>query len=472
MLRNRLLDEVGSDHKPLVNLLLKVHEAGIPLRLPPVATDSRQWEAQRAALTAQVVNELFVQQEMATWAIESWAWALHVIDERLLTIAPPPKPAPPPPQPPPARASARSGGPSPSLARTSSRPAVSTPRVVPALPSRSAPAPIPRAVFRAMNALSVATIAAGIIYIGYAAVTRPATRIEPVAAVQSAPSPGAPAAIGGVTAESNTRDVNGQPGVTLPPAPENPGIPSLTRSALPMTAADSEKLLVVAPARRAQFSNDQPGARTPNLGVSALDQLDLRDGRHLRGRVEVIRASTIQFRDADTGLRYEFAKRDVVTVTTEFGTTVRFDGGEPAAKKQGALLKRGLGGEYTVHYTVTTVKGTKECASLWKQNPPDDRVTVRHTPGADTLQLVFHGGATFNGVLDEEARFATTFVIARDQQYTSTALTTRLQGQFTARGFDGEVNIIAYRRARPGAGDDTTCQSVLAATAVRDSGVK
>jgi hypothetical protein len=263
------------------------------------------------------------------------------------------------------------------------------------------------------------------------------------------------------------RDINAQPGVTLPPAPDSPGITALTRNALPMTAADSEKTLVVAPNRRAQFSNEQAGAKSPVLGVSALDQINLRDGRHLRGRVEVIRAGTIQFRDADTGLHYEFAKRDVIAVTTEFGTTVRFDGGVPVSQKQGPLLKRGLGGEYKVSYKLTQVRGTKECASLWKQAPPDDRVIVRHSPGADTLQLAFVGGATFNGVLDEEARFATTFVIARDQQYTSTALTTRLQGQFTATGFEAEVNIIAYRRARPGAGDDTTCQSTIAATGIR-----
>jgi hypothetical protein len=236
-----------------------------------------------------------------------------------------------------------------------------------------------------------------------------------------------------------------------------------------MTAADSEKLLIVTPNRRAQYSNEQAGARTPALGVSALDQLDLRDGRHLRGRVEVIRAGTIQFRDADTGLRYEFAKRDVVSVTTEFGTTVKFDGGVPASQKQGPLLRRGLGGTYKVSYKLTQVRGSKECASLWKQAPPDDRVIVRHTPGADTLQLEFVGGATFNGVLDDEARFATTFVIARDQQYTSTALTTRLQGQFSATGFESEVNIIAYRRARPGTGDDTTCQSTLSAVGLRDT---
>ena len=189
----------------------------------------------------------------------------------------------------------------------------------------------------------------------------------------------------------------------------------------------------------------------------------------MTGRVEVIRAGSILFKDQASGLRYELPKREVVQVLTEFGTIVKFDGGETLPVSP--LVKRGVAGRYRVRYTINEVTGTAECASLWKNGaPPDAEAEVRHTPGADTLQLIFRGGGTFNAVMDQEARFTSTFVIVPDQALTASAVTSRIRGTFTSAGFTGQVTLIGFRRARPGSGlTDTACQSVLDVNATRVS---
>ncbi|MBI3791212.1 MAG: hypothetical protein HY275_10085, partial [Gemmatimonadetes bacterium] len=124
-LRGRLLDEVGSDNRPLVLLLLRVHDLGIPQRLPPAVIDPAHWERARGTLSQRVQAELFVPPDIGAWAVESWAWALQVIDEEFL-LSPPARVAPPQP------ASRVAGGASAATTRTSG-----SPRAGMALPARS-----------------------------------------------------------------------------------------------------------------------------------------------------------------------------------------------------------------------------------------------------------------------------------------------------------------------------------------------
>ena len=245
-------------------------------------------------------------------------------------------------------------------------------------------------------------------------------------------------------------------------------LPGLSRSSLPMTANDSAKAMSASPPRRAGFPTEN-APRNPLSAAGGLDQVTTKDGRTMTGRVEVIRAGSILFKDQASGLRYELPKREVVQVLTEFGTIVKFDGGETLPVSP--LVKRGVAGRYRVRYTINEVTGTAECASLWKNAaPPDAEADVRHTPGADTLQLIFRGGGTFNAVMDQEARFTSTFVIVPDQALTASAVTSRIRGTFTSAGFTGQVTLIGFRRARPGSGlTDTACQSVLDVNATRVS---
>ena len=477
-LRNRLLDEIGSDHRPLVMLLMTALDRGIPQRLPAVVIDQVNWDRQRASLASRLVSDLFIQPEIAAWAVETWALALNVIEERFLMNAP-------------ARFGPLPGtldavratcsianrstnmpmrGPSPARATVPNT--VSKPRTTGAVPlspvyraANSAFTPLPPWIFRAVGG-TIAALLTGMFTVMTISIRSGARTIAP-AATAAAAEPLAPP-VNPVVQPSALTTPNGAPTSTNTPLASSPL--AVTGGGLPATSADSAKTQTVTPPRRATFGAEQQAGASSSPVNGALDQVEMVDGRRLRGRVELIRAGTIQFREAPTGLRYEFSKKEIVQVTTEFGNVVRFDGSEASAPRAGVLVKRGLAGTYRVRYSVDRVAGTTECASLWRNGvTQQDRAVVRHIPGADTLQLAFVGGATFNAVLDVEARFASTFVIVPDQALTASALTSRLSGAFGDSGFTGQVNLIGYRRARPGSGlNDTACHSVLNMVGTRE----
>jgi hypothetical protein len=510
-LRGRLLDEVGSDHRPLVLVLLRTHDLGIPQRLPPAVIDHAHWVRARDTLAQRLVAELFLPPDVAAWSVESWAWALHVITEEFLLEPPAPPPAPR------GTAAAAAGGrpmapPRAGMAPptrsgtprgTGGPPAPAAPRMTAqgraalAQGSAGAAAGGPPEKLVKLAAVSIPVMFGGwMLFIGFQmvrggraaseapAATAPAPATAPAAPAPAPVVPGAslgvasarPAAAAPVVDPSRPAQAplvlpqgnttpTGAPTSTNQPLAADP-LPGLSRSALPMTAADSAKLLMAAPPRRAAAATEV-APRNPTSAAGGLDQVTLVDGRALSGRVEVIRASTIVFRDVQTGLRYEFPKAQVVQVRTEFGTVVPFEGAEKLPRSP--LVAKGVGGRYRAHFTVAEVTGTPECQTLWRRNaPPDADVEVRHKPGADTLQLAVQGGATFNAVMDREARFASTFVIVPDQALSSAAVTSRMRGAFTAKGFTGQVTLIGFRRARQDSGlGDTACQSTLDMTATK-----
>jgi hypothetical protein len=97
-----------------------------------------------------------------------------------------------------------------------------------------------------------------------------------------------------------------------------------------------------------------------------------------------------------------------------------------------------------------------------------DRAVVRHVPGADTLTVAFEGGDSFPSNLDADGFFASTFRIVPDQARTSTALTTRLTGQFLGDGsLQLTVSLVFFRRMREGR--DVTCMVDIPARGVREA---
>ncbi|MBY0489455.1 MAG: hypothetical protein K2R93_06405 [Gemmatimonadaceae bacterium] len=91
VLRNRLLDRTGSDARPYAELLLEAARRGWRERLPRTMLEPPRWHATVAPFQLHWSAERFLQPEMARWALESWAYALKVIDASQLTIAPPPR---------------------------------------------------------------------------------------------------------------------------------------------------------------------------------------------------------------------------------------------------------------------------------------------------------------------------------------------------------------------------------------------
>ncbi|MCU0648040.1 MAG: hypothetical protein MUF00_08600 [Gemmatimonadaceae bacterium] len=103
--RNLLLDAVGSDHRPLVDLLLFAEERGVPARLPTDPLTGDRWELVHAQIALDFAARTFVQIDAARWAVETWAFAMGIVgDEQLERIEPEPAPLTRPASAPPARA--------------------------------------------------------------------------------------------------------------------------------------------------------------------------------------------------------------------------------------------------------------------------------------------------------------------------------------------------------------------------------
>jgi hypothetical protein len=600
VLRNRLLDHTGSDARPLAEFLIEALRRGWRDRLPSGAVDTGRFDAMVAPFVLQWSRERFVQPEMARWAVESWAYALRVIDESQVRVAPPPKResmsamaarlnagaaaagaqasqaaravaaamAGTPTAPaalPRARGGAGMAGKGlqqPAGARGTPRSTVSpptrfNPSYTPRTPSggggSTVPAWIPKALFATLCVMALGIVGR----VAVANVTGTAPGRDPEAQVSAGVAPPAqPARLSGAPANSpsaamsapmpsledtevtrplvSTADVPGEPvrrpaglplaggavatgaggfptvpdrrlpagadptsartvspaltgGVTIL-APEKPGVPSITRGLL-ATGADSGRMVFVQPARRA--AGEGRRMQTPSSATPiTFDELHFVSGETMRGRVDVVRAGTVIFRDMRTGLRHEYRKDDIAEIITEFGTVVRFraeganaaaalgPGKAPAtaaarakAAEQRApasgVRARGVAGRYRIRYAAASAVGSPECTQVWTRPPnAEDLAVVTHLPGADTLAVAFQGGDLFPSNVDPDGYFASTFRIVPDQARTMTALTTRLHGRFDAAGaLDLTVNIVFYRRLRTG---EMTCNVTVKAAGLRE----
>ena len=77
--RNRLLDQTGSDARPLAELLLEALQRGWQDRMPRERVEPARWDALSAPFVMQWSAERFIQHDMAQWATECWALAFGVI---------------------------------------------------------------------------------------------------------------------------------------------------------------------------------------------------------------------------------------------------------------------------------------------------------------------------------------------------------------------------------------------------------
>lgn len=504
--RNRLLDLTGSDARPLADLLLDAIERGLPIRAGAAPLSSAAWDALIAPFILRWSAERFVQPDMARWAAECWGYAFGMIGAGQLRIAPIvapaaiPKPitahtASSPVQTPRGSVAGVQTGASPRAVTAPTRvPAGARMRGTPARVVAGAPGPssmrggglakgtLPRTASRASTThvnpwisrvLFLGLMASGVGLVAYVSVASDASAAPPARDRASAAPP-----------VSASLAANGS-GVATEPV-RRPGVPSITRAVAEGARADSARMLFVEPARRAA-GNSRPMIVAPAGGAVALDEIRLTDGNRMRGRVEVVRAGTVVFRDVHTGLRYEIVKDNVSEIITEFGTSVRFSDAPltaslaaPASRARklaerapppdvGSVRARGVSGRYVVRYEKAFATGSPDCAAVWQRAPDAvDLAVVQHRPGADTLTLAFEGGDTFPSNVDREGRFASTFRIVPDQARSSTALTTRLTGQFAANGsLAMTVNIVFFRRMR--AGGDLACNVTVNAVGQRES---
>ncbi len=544
--RNLLLDETGSDARPLADLLLEAIRRGWRDLLPPGPMESARWDALASPFVMRWSAERFVQQEMARWAAESWGFALGVIGIEQVRIAPPASPVTMPvatgavsPRAranstaalPPARPISFGGATTaaPGAARSNpapSRPTAPRPTVRPqpiarrpaAGPARST---IPQLNPKFVRNLAIVAGSSYLLFIAQMVITiRGDRRDAAAAATRVASQPVTDSAAGAIAggASDVASDVPGDsvvssgtpasaPFATAPVAKvpggvpvggvpvrapsgapilaSAPGVPSITRNALPGTTNDG-RMLIVEPARRASGSSVPTRATTlapTRKDPIAYDEMQLTDGSRIIGRVDIVRAGSVIFRDMRTGLRHEINKDDIEQIITEFGTPVRFrtNGSSatvaatpertPATSARAAaatgVRARGVAGRYAVRYEAAVAKGSKECTSVWSRSPQTvDYATVAHIPGADTLTVSFDGGDNFPSNVDQEGFFASTPRIMPDQARTSTALVTRLNGRFPSNGsLSLTVSIVFFRRMR--AGPDLACTVYVNGTGTR-----
>jgi len=602
--RNRLLDEVGSDARPLANILLEAIERGVLYSLPRAPLDAATWNSKSAPLVNQWVAERFLQPEVARWAIEAWGYAFGCIDASQLTAFVD--------RPDTTRSAADSTASGNGHGATAGSAYSLPPLVAARTPSRggalppstggawrgvtragAAPSPTyrqaprgaqtgsysPPAGYRSAggsswiinNAHKFALFSGAIGLVAYiyifadaanrASTTNAASRDTRVAGlsrnaiivdangelsgpgapesnlprespaeiptaytvvergqtVVPAPPPGLNNAVAGIgvggeatrvplapgsgnapsmamtrlpaegatgsaylelAARSNARGLGESASAAPTPAttPNSPGVPGITRNAMPLRDADIDRVRRVAPATRPAPRLVQappaaaPGRNTPatapRAALPGLDQMRLESGRRLNGRVEVIRTSSVVFRDAESGLRYEFAKDEIDEIITEFGNPVRFKqrgGGAVGSASDRRTIS--VAGRYDVKYDAAQVNGSASCRDLWRGPSGTDAATVRHRAGDDTLSIAFAGGDVFPSVLDADGFFSSTFRVMPGQAELATALTTRLNGRFSDGKLALQVNVIGYRRVQGTSG--VACHIIVDATGTR-----
>jgi hypothetical protein len=482
--RNRLLDECGGDLRALVLLLVRAGELGIPSQLGRTPLGAAAWGALRAPQVMALVGDSFLQPDAAQWAVDAWGVALGVVDERTVAPAVVPSVS----AAPPAALATATGGATAGAGTTGwtaapVRRSAPPPPLVTARPTAAPRAPVapPPPAVRWLTNLSLGIIALGVVWVivGSARRAMDPARDRPAAAGATASAPGDGSAAGravpGTTAPGTTGDAAAPPGTAAdagapPGAATGPGMGAGmagadVASGVPAAGLPAGASVPARPAQRAGVPNALV-TRVPPAALQAaqpgVDQLVLRDGRSLIGRVDIIRASDIVFRESATGLRYEFPRRDVSYVITEFGSVVRFEAPVASSPALRARVARGLAGRYNVRFARREVQGSPVCESLWRDTPPDAVVQVRHVAGQDTVLLAFDDGTSYRGIVDDDGLFNTVMAIVPDQAFRSTAVTTRYSGRFLETGFDATVHVIGYRRVR---GADVTCYSVLEATA-------
>lgn len=475
--QNLLLDECSSDARPLVRLVLRAGEIGVPERIRVATARAQPWETARAPLVLALVEELFVQPEVAQWVIDTWAIALGVTAALPAPMVPTPAPAP--------RRTGSSAAPPRARAVV---PVATRPPVRAAIPLTPLAGPVAGATRRPPvgptspgQMVAKSPVVWGTIAIAFLVMTAITIRV----------------AMRGDRGAAGAARIDGPSGVVVagarsaappePPPATTPGVGALTPNELPGVGAGRRSVLAVTPATRPNMpagpgataivarevgADGIPGSptaipRNASPAERRPDRVELRAGRVLTGRVELVRPSVIIFQEWESGLRFELAKSDIAQIVTEFGTTVKFTAeGTPANEKRLPLVKRGVGGTYVASYRPLDVRGSPECRTVFGASMATERVTVTHVPGADTLTMAFESGKRFATVIDGVGQFATSFAIADGQARTSTALTTRLEGRFGSEGFDGTTHIIAFRRSAT-SGGDLSCYAQIATTAVK-----
>lgn len=436
--QNCLLDEVGSDRRGLVQLVLRVYAHGLVGEIPRGPLVPAAWATIRARLAFGYAAATYVDGSMARWAVDAWAYALGTIDARGL-YGPAPTSSPPLGTSPPAAARA--------VTPVRLTPPPRTPRAGPVHAAsvytargQNVPGHIRRAIARA-NAppapnpfpanfdrlagyafFGMIAVAAAAMWVGIAE-RREAGGLEVALA-----APGAAA---------------------LPHADGRRALARIERAEpLPPLAGP-----VPHPAPRAQADS------------ALVDSLHLRDGTVRTGRVERITPTAILVRDVWSDAVDAVALEDVRELHTRHGEVLPVSGDGATPTPRDAFGRRlrpdagpdagapgntahasidasrrtraaGFGGRYAVRQAVLAVGGSESCDAVAAAVRPAATTleTVAHVPGAPTFALTSRPGV--HGTVDGDGRFRTEPLEGtRDGVH----YWFRMTGRFAGDGFQAET---------------------------------
>lgn len=437
--QNRLLDEVGSDRRGLVQLVLRVHADGLASEIPRGPFAPAAWATIRARLAFGYASSTYLDGDMARWAVDAWAYALGVIDARGLYT------------------------PVPAAAPGAASPAAAAPRVAAAVHP-----PQPTA------ALAPQPVAAAHKTAGYLPVGRkvPGRVRRAIARANAPPAPNpfpanfdrlAGYAFFGMFAVAATAMWIGiaerreAGGLEVRPAATGASLAALVDGRRTPARAEGAQPLPSAPGLAMERAAPTP----PNAVL--VDSLRLRDGTVRTGRVERITPTAIALRDVWSDGVEAVALDDVLELRTRHGEVLPVgddrvaptprDGlgrllppgvgaGVPDAQRRGAAdaggasRAAGFGGRYAVRQELLAVGGSASCdavADAVRQAAPTVE-TVAHAPGASTFALTSRPGV--RGTVDDDGRFRTGLIEGtRDGVH----YWFRMAGRFAADGFQAEA---------------------------------
>ncbi len=455
---NRLLDDCGDVARPDVALLMQLHARDVGGRLPQAVLSHAAWHRERAMLTMVFAHELSaeggVHEHDLLWAVESWALALSVIDAALL-IPPPPVRAP--------RRTATSG-PQASAGRTSragtgpsgTGASPSVPTSSPSVPTstkrgrgwphgpiaRAAPTPnhwtyrwpLDAITFGMMAFLGVGVAVAEWAMARDARLARERTQRAAVTA-----------------ASSDVRSAN--QATTL--------VASAAGSVM-ATATPEPEDAVRAPQLRVLPNTGPVVAVAGDRAPSAVDTVQLRDGRLLVGTIGVITESHLYLTDAATGLPFELRVGAVTRVRTHAGRQLRFDAAGDDSARSPSLIVRGVGGRYVVRRRVLAASGDASCEGTGRAIDPVEQTDeeITHAPGSATFTMPSRPGV--HGTIAPDGRFETVLLsgIRAMGDYSW-----RMVGHFTPTGFiaEADASTVVVTRWR----DSQRCRFLTELTGVR-----
>ncbi len=448
--RNLLLDAVTSDAMPLAELLLRAADDGLLRAFPDRTAPRVAWDAATARLAGDLHSQRFVEPGVARFVADAWARAL----------GPDPAPAAQAAAPRAATAPRLTARPAPAAAPP---PARYSPPVTP--PSAASTAAAIRAYNRS-NLIMLGMIGAAAIAIVamFSSTSRRGTAAPAVAAPVARPA-----------TEPARFDVQNQAGATVASAPGRfdvqpqaavPAVATAPDDGAPMPAAVSAPATAPPGSARGTAATPAPpprdtappaaaslpAARGPVVIAPAVrrttDDIVLKSGRVVEGRVISVRQQTIVMHDDATQLDFELAKGDVERVVTREGRVLRFGADDAALlSDEGDLSPQSFAGTLRVRYVERWGTERALCAQVAREFAPGTQLVVRHLRGAPMLKLEFAGGQGFNASVRTDGVFESVTDVASRRGPQDSFVQLRLSGRIGRGGaLDGVARITALTR--------------------------